>query len=402
MKNSRNSIISEISDWLKLLALVVLVAEAAIIAAMKLTPTDKAIHGWYPVFMLAFLVVIVVGLFFDRYQQSIPSNSDISAKNKSELKYPTPTVNNKVRTLHYVTAFGPARDFFNRFYGALSSSISMIPDLNIQYYSTALDPYTVVVDLFSTIPVTDAIMIVPKRLREKKQTLNHLRRALQENSESRLIFVDREPPRELLMEYSNTCYVGINNRRVGIMAAYALYRSLNKLGENRLYVIVNGPGGEDRAKWCIKTINELDSNAKCEVIEVKDLDRIDTSDRIIREQHRLLNDYPRYAIGIFAANDETATSICHEALGGGFEHFRIIGCDATREMRQWVDNRHSIAFATIYNDLHTDETINTIIKAMSERTILPLDPHFFPRKLTDGMMDNIVVSNLWKDASWTV
>lgn len=402
MKNSRKGIIAEISDWLKLLALVVLVAEAAIIAAMKLTPTNNAIHAWYPVFMLVFLVVIVAALFFDRHQQSASSSSEMSIKNKSELKHSLLTDGNKIRTLHYVSAFGPASDFFNRFYGALSSSISMIPDLNIQYYSTALDPYAVVVDLFRTIPVADAIMIIPKRLGEKRQTLSNLRRALQENSESRLIFVDREPPRKLLMEYTNTCYVGINNRRVGILAAYALYLSLNKLGGKRLYAIVNGPGGEYRAKWCVKTINELDSNAQCEMIEVKDVDRIDTRDRIIREQNRLLNDYPHFAIGIFAANDETATTICHEALGGGFEHFRIIGCDATREMRQWVENKHSIAFATIYNDLYTDETINTIIKAMHERAIFSLEPHLFPRDLMDSMMDNKVVTNLWKDASWTV
>lgn len=402
MTNSRKGIISEISDWLKLLALVVLVAEAAILAAMKLTPTDKAIYGWYPVFMLLFLVVIVVGLFFDRHQQSASSSSRMPLKNKTALIHHPLTNNYNVRTLHYVSAFGPASDFFNRFYGALSSSISMIPDLNIQYHSTALDPYVVVADLFRTMPVTDAIMIVPKRLSEKNQSLNHLRRALQTNSESRLIFVDREPPRQLLMEYTNTSYVGINNRRVGIMAAYALYQSLNKLSEKRLYAIVNGPGGKDRAKWCVKAIKDLDSNTQCDMIEVKDVDRIDTRDRIIREQNRLLNDYPHHAIGVFAANDETATSICHEALEGGIEHIRVIGCDATREMRQWVENKHSIAFATIYNDLHTDETINSITKAMSERTILPLDPYLFPRKLMDNIMDNKVVSNLWKDASWTV
>ncbi len=138
------------------------------------------------------------------------------------------------------------------------------------------------------------------------------------------------------------------------------------------------------------------------MIEVKDLDRVDTHDRILREQHRMPIGYPSHSIGIFAANDETATTLCHKALEGGFEHFRIIGCDATREMRQWVENRHSIAFATIHNDLHTDETINTIINAMSERTIQPLDPHFFPINLQDGMMDNLIVSNLWNDEAWNV
>lgn len=66
---NREGILSQISSWMKLLGLIVLVAESVIIAAMSLTPVNHPIYEWYPVLMLIFLVLIVVGIFVDRYSQ---------------------------------------------------------------------------------------------------------------------------------------------------------------------------------------------------------------------------------------------------------------------------------------------------------------------------------------------
>ncbi len=127
--------------------------------------------------------------------------------------------------------------------------------------------------------------------------------------------------------------------------------------------------------------------------------RCDTQYHVNLEQQRLLSKYPNHAIGVFTGNDETATTVCHQSLGVDLKNVRIVGCDATREMRQWVENKQSIAVATIYNDLHTDETIETIIAAMSKRINPPLDPHLFPQKLETDMRNNHVVSKLWEDAA---
>lgn len=62
----RAGILSAVSNWLKLLALVVLVGEGVIITAMTLTPQSHPLKGWYPLFMLLLLLVIVVGIFVDR------------------------------------------------------------------------------------------------------------------------------------------------------------------------------------------------------------------------------------------------------------------------------------------------------------------------------------------------
>lgn len=66
---NRKGIIDSVSNWLKLLALVVLVAEAVMLTAMSITPDSNPQKNWYPVFMLLFLLVPVVGLFFDRQME---------------------------------------------------------------------------------------------------------------------------------------------------------------------------------------------------------------------------------------------------------------------------------------------------------------------------------------------
>lgn len=78
MTETRSGILAAVSNWMRLLALVVLVAEAAILAAMKLTPATSPIHQWYVVFMLAFLFVVVVGVFADRFLQHRAGKDDLT------------------------------------------------------------------------------------------------------------------------------------------------------------------------------------------------------------------------------------------------------------------------------------------------------------------------------------
>ena len=66
MSKERGSILNAVNNWIRLLALIVLVAEVIILAAMKLTPSTASIYNWYPVFMLFFLLLIVIAVIFDR------------------------------------------------------------------------------------------------------------------------------------------------------------------------------------------------------------------------------------------------------------------------------------------------------------------------------------------------
>ena len=78
-----------------MLALIVIVAEAVILAAMKMTAAGNPVLPYYPVLMLLFLVVVVAGLVFDRlleskkFQQTLTMNS---GGQKLSIQSTTPAV----------------------------------------------------------------------------------------------------------------------------------------------------------------------------------------------------------------------------------------------------------------------------------------------------------------------
>lgn len=90
---SKVGILAAVSDWLKLLALVVLVAEGMIIVAMQLTPDTNPLKQWYPVFMLLFLIIVVVGVFIDRFTQTKLGSELTLAVGEREISVET----NKIR-----------------------------------------------------------------------------------------------------------------------------------------------------------------------------------------------------------------------------------------------------------------------------------------------------------------
>jgi hypothetical protein len=84
-KEERTSIINSISDWLKLLALIVLVAEVVVLAAMLATPSEKPIYIVYPVVMILLLVVVIVAVFFDRYLERKSKELVLKVEDKEVL-----------------------------------------------------------------------------------------------------------------------------------------------------------------------------------------------------------------------------------------------------------------------------------------------------------------------------
>lgn len=68
-KSTWKGIIDSVSDWLKLLTLICLVANATLATAFALAPNTSPLKSWYPVFMLLFLLVPVIGMFYDRQEE---------------------------------------------------------------------------------------------------------------------------------------------------------------------------------------------------------------------------------------------------------------------------------------------------------------------------------------------
>ncbi len=79
-KEKRSSILNAISDWLKLVGLVVLVVEALLLLAMALTPVEDPIFKWYPITMILLAILVIVLLFFDRRDERETSIQKIHAE----------------------------------------------------------------------------------------------------------------------------------------------------------------------------------------------------------------------------------------------------------------------------------------------------------------------------------
>jgi hypothetical protein len=76
---SKASIIGAVSDWLKLLALIVLVSEGVLAAAYYSTKDTDPFRKYFFPLMIAFLALIVVGVFVDRALVSRAPYSQASA-----------------------------------------------------------------------------------------------------------------------------------------------------------------------------------------------------------------------------------------------------------------------------------------------------------------------------------
>lgn len=67
-KESRASIIGSISNWIKLMALIVLVGEVIILFAMTKTSPESSLYIIYPIMMFVLLLVVIIAVIYDRTQ----------------------------------------------------------------------------------------------------------------------------------------------------------------------------------------------------------------------------------------------------------------------------------------------------------------------------------------------
>ncbi len=81
------NILPQISTWLKLLALIVLVAATFIIVAMTITPSANPYYSIYPVALLFLLLVIIIGIFIDRhYERVAETRPEVNITENNSLK----------------------------------------------------------------------------------------------------------------------------------------------------------------------------------------------------------------------------------------------------------------------------------------------------------------------------
>ncbi len=82
-KEKRSGILNALSNWIKLLGLVVLVAEVIILLAMTQTPVDSKLYVVYPIMMFVLLLVVIIAIIYDRSGERKSNQLSISANNQA-------------------------------------------------------------------------------------------------------------------------------------------------------------------------------------------------------------------------------------------------------------------------------------------------------------------------------
>ena len=362
-------IIDAISDWLKLLALIVLVTEAFLTAVI--IRTGEALPYTYLGIGLSGL--IVVGLFYDRRLSSRPHERRLGGEADE-----TPALPSEERvTVHYVAPTLAYNEYYAHLQVRLEAEFSKVGDVYWQYHeppgNAPEDIYLRLQGLMEVACTDDVILLVPKGL-DNRERAAHVSRLLSEHPLGHIVFLDQPPP-EHLLSTDRTSFIGVDNRKVGILAAFALHAHLEELG-NYKYCIVHGPGGNARVQGFMDGVRffDPDHDVEPEPFDIGDVDRIEG----LPQLRQLIQSYPsNTSLGIFAGNDETAVAVLESLVDLDSREVLVVGCDSTRGMRLAVDGNDSAALATI--ETHVNQQAQKIVQVVQKRKVVEYqEPTLYP------------------------
>lgn len=229
--------------------------------------------------------------------------------------------------------------------------------------------------ILKTTTSSDVILLIPKGLTDAS-LLADLEGDISRHPETRIVFLDQQPPKDLL-EYENVSSVGPDNRKVGILAAYALHKRLkNEPGVS--YWSLRGPGGPARSEGFIEAMKFFGAEDAARAWPISDSDRFANRDsiKIFLEQAR--NDE---AVGVFAGNDENAFAVLRAAEELDRANVFVVGCDGSREIRFHMDRPGSPLVATIKTELAVQAAKVLALLQQTDQRNVRLDPelhHFDP------------------------
>lgn len=231
------------------------------------------------------------------------------------------------------------------------------------------DTYVKLRGVLKTARAQDVVILHPRGMtnaRLKKQ----LEEALREYPRNRIVFLDQQPPPHLL-DADRCSYIGVANRQVGIVAAFALY---DKLGhdEKAVYYVLSGPGGLARSQGFVDGVAFLTHDKKVRTFQVEDASR--EHNKVTARQ--IVETCSQTPVGIFAGNDETALVVLEGIEELSKEQVFVVGCDATKEMRSAIDRRIRSALATI--DIRQEGVAKALRQAVEKHVVEFFEPKLYP------------------------
>ena len=396
-------IITSVTHWRQLLVVVVLAVGAVLTVVVRQTGLNNL---WV---LLGVLVVVAltvcVTAYVIIYLESRPSRErkrrgqDAGSPAQLVRLMPTGTV------LFYIAPTLRYNDYYARLLTALQTELSKLskdPEtaVPLQYCSplgdTPEDTYRCLEDLLKHVRPSDLIVMVPKGLHDPK-TGARFRALVDKHSSTRIMFLDQPPPEDFRRNKERFSFVGVDNRKVGILAAFALHKALAQREDKDKeykYCIVKGPGGDTRYKAFLAAVGFFDKKAPVDTLNVGDVDRIDSFPHInayIKDQS------PATPIGIFGGNDETSIAVLQALRDAEVETAFVVGCDSTREMRLIVDNREQPAAVATIDTRIRDQAMMTV-RAIQSPIFELLEPKLHPTFL-DGEFKKLLEGDVFK-AFW--
>lgn len=239
---------------------------------------------------------------------------------------------------------------------------------------TAYDNYVELEAILKIASKNDVAVLVGKEL-DSARISKRFDEILQSNQNGRILLIDQTPPDNYLNN-ERVSFVGIDNRKVGILAAFALYSKMSKQ-PNRIYIAIKGPGGESRIDGFRQGVAFFDKEQDVETFGIGDVNRTESSPYL----RQIINSCPPDTyLGIFAGNDETALAVIRALDNIEQKELFVVGCDATREMMSVIDSKNSSAIATIDTELYNQA--KKIIQVIQSGGIELQEPKLYPISLS--------------------
>lgn len=283
-------------------------------------------------------------------------------------------------SVHYISPTDAYSDYWARLQVRLESEIYKLKNyvwrwnFHAPQGASVQDMYLTFEEVLKKVEPNDVIILVPRQLDDPK-FLEKFEGFLEGRSFGKIIFIDQQPPQSLLQS-SKIQFVGPDNRKIGILAAFALNKKLKELGESAIYA--STLGGRARVEGFIEGMKFFQPGAKVNQIAMKDADRFGNLTLI---RHLIKGTPANTPIGIFTGNDETAAAVLRVVDEEKRSQVFVVGCDATKEMIFEVDGPNEAAIATI--DTNPDSQARKIAQTLTngspqleEPILYPLDPSF--------------------------
>lgn len=296
--------------------------------------------------------------------------------------------------VHYIASPLTNNEYYSQFLVRLETEVNKLPHVDWKMHQPLGNRpshiYTELNRVMTLLRDRDAVILTAMGL-ENDRTLAELEKVLNENPRGRVVFVGRQPPSQLV-DLERSSYIGMDNRKVGILAAFALHEKLGH-EEDKTYYLLAGPGGPLRSKGFIDGIEFFEPGQQVKVFQLEDVDRDQNYGSI---QHIIGSCPEETPVGIFVGNDENAFGVIRAMRELNKSRVFVVGCDATKEMCSAIDRGESGVVATVRTE--GEDKVESVLAATKQKiSDYIYEPQLYPVSVSFmGLKSTAAFQTFWQ------